>query len=950
MTVASDANRSGPYSGNGVTTVFDYEFRIVDENHVKVIRADADGTETILAIDADYIVSDVGNPAGGQVGLTAALAAGKTLTLLRNVPFTQETDLENQGAYYAETVEAALDLSVMRDQELQEKIDRAVLIPPSEDPAQLDGLVRGILRLADSADSIDVVADNISDVKNVSDHIADVVAAVGAATAAGSSATSAAESASAASGHTSASAGSAAAAATSATAAEAAKNIAQNFASDIVSQGNVPVYATAAGLAVLTIPAGITALRTNGYAAVDDGGGWFAVEVANAGPLKRWQQTSNLGTRRWELRTFRLHVAQLGFVGNGVTDNTDAAQALNAFVLTSAGPKIIDFEPKTYRMGRQQANTGGFAFFNEDMLNFNGVTGLTVNGNGATLKVNDGLKYGSFDPATGLAYSPPGNLFTNVAYAAIVGFLLLVQNSSYVRIDGFNLDGNQDNLNLGGYWGDAAGTPTRPGIQLRAVGFQASFVSQCKFSNIKSFENGLDGLLVVGNGVNEFNSPLDGIVYENCRSYRNGRQALSVGGGRGIIFENCEFSDTGQGRLGSSPRAGVDFEPNGVRWCSDITFINCLVVNNAAVGMITDGSRTKNIKVLGGEIWQGFAANGTTTLGSGDALWLNNGLYGSGFYLENVKIHGCTTNVSPDVVLFNCEQDNATHPDHGVSAANRTYVISGSGGIRKGGKIASDSKRRTSVSNGTFEKVTWHFSGALPDNDPVDLISNSIIDGARYTEAITAPPATGYYLNINSSNVELRGVIVVDGPNVKWASSVSTGSEPRTGLIPVTSNKIRSLLLRVGTGNNTVAQEITAGPAIPTAGARIVGDFHINTSITTPKLLGWKCTAAGTPGNWVPVYTADLRQQTLATDAAFTLTAPTSPERTLHTGTLTAARAVTLATAGATAGDTFRITRTGGGAFNLNVGVGPLKGLATNTWGEFVYDGAAWYLSAYGAL
>ncbi|TIW56674.1 MAG: hypothetical protein E5V54_11175 [Mesorhizobium sp.] len=198
MTIPSATNRSGPYSGNGVTTVFDYEFRIVDENHIKVISADANGVETVLTIDADYIVSDVSNPAGGQVGLTVPLAVGKTLTLLRNVPFTQETDLENQGAYYADTVEASLDLAAMRDQQLQEQLDRAVQIPASEDPAQLDGLVHDILRLADSADNIDTVATNIGAVNNASANMAAIIAAPAQAAAAAASATAAAGSAAAA--------------------------------------------------------------------------------------------------------------------------------------------------------------------------------------------------------------------------------------------------------------------------------------------------------------------------------------------------------------------------------------------------------------------------------------------------------------------------------------------------------------------------------------------------------------------------------------------------------------------------------------------------------------------------------------------------------------------------------------------------------------------------------
>ncbi len=53
-------------------------------------------------------------------------------------------------------VEEAFDLSVRRDQQLSELLDRAVTIPPSSDPAGLNGLVSDILHLKDSADNIDI--------------------------------------------------------------------------------------------------------------------------------------------------------------------------------------------------------------------------------------------------------------------------------------------------------------------------------------------------------------------------------------------------------------------------------------------------------------------------------------------------------------------------------------------------------------------------------------------------------------------------------------------------------------------------------------------------------------------------------------------------------------------------------------------------------------------------
>jgi hypothetical protein len=93
-----------------------------------------------------------------------------------------------------------------------------------------------------------------------------------------------------------------------------------------------------------------------------------------------------------------------------------------------------------------------------------------------------------------------------------------------------------------------------------------------------------------------------------------------------------------------------------------------------------------------------------------------------------------------------------------------------------------------------------------------------------------------------------------------------------------------------------------------------------------------------------------MRSQTLATDAAFTLVVASSPVQTFHTGTLTADRAVTLSTVTAYHGARFRISRSGGGAFNLNIGTTPAKALASGTWCEVVYDGTIWKVSQAGSL
>lgn len=85
-------------------------------------------------------------------------------------------------------------------------------------------------------------------------------------------------------------------------------------------------------------------------------------------------------------------------------------------------------------------------------------------------------------------------------------------------------------------------------------------------------------------------------------------------------------------------------------------------------------------------------------------------------------------------------------------------------------------------------------------------------------------------------------------------------------------------------------------------------------------------------------------------DVGATLTWTSSATTNRWNSTLTSDKVVTLSTTNAINGAKFKIVRTGGGAFNLIVGTGPLKNLAANQWCEVEYDGSAWILSAYGTL
>lgn len=132
MTVVS-SNSKTTLHGNGDARVWPFTFRVVDESHLQVILTTA-GTETLLT--GGYTVTLAGN--GGSVTYPtsgAPLAAGHKITLRRVVPLTQDTDLANQGGFYAETHEDRFDLLAMADQQQQEELDRAIKAPVTDEVA-----------------------------------------------------------------------------------------------------------------------------------------------------------------------------------------------------------------------------------------------------------------------------------------------------------------------------------------------------------------------------------------------------------------------------------------------------------------------------------------------------------------------------------------------------------------------------------------------------------------------------------------------------------------------------------------------------------------------------------------------------------------------------------------------------------------------------------------------
>ncbi|MEW2741019.1 hypothetical protein ABZ131_17830 [Providencia rettgeri] len=113
MTVSSEIS-SNEYTGNGVTTDFDYKFRIFKANQLSVITSDADGDNVVtLRLGTDYTVTGANKSAGGKVILTKPLTNGHKISIARDIPIKQETSFRNQSKFFAETHEDAFDYLTM---------------------------------------------------------------------------------------------------------------------------------------------------------------------------------------------------------------------------------------------------------------------------------------------------------------------------------------------------------------------------------------------------------------------------------------------------------------------------------------------------------------------------------------------------------------------------------------------------------------------------------------------------------------------------------------------------------------------------------------------------------------------------------------------------------------------------------------------------------------------
>lgn len=233
------------YNGNGNATEFAYQFKILDRTDIKVLLTDADGKEKLLTKDyyvdvEKNVVRYPGYAVGAEVPESErppVLPTGWKLTIYREVPVTQETDLPDQ--YPFNQVEDIGDKLTMIAQQLTDVTGRSLKIGVSTS-ADIDTTIPWengkSFRISDDGKTLELSEDPAKVLPLAQGVYAQTQAqaqsAAASATAAAKSEDSAFESAGVAGNSAQSASTSAASAAESARLAEGYKNVAETAKSD----------------------------------------------------------------------------------------------------------------------------------------------------------------------------------------------------------------------------------------------------------------------------------------------------------------------------------------------------------------------------------------------------------------------------------------------------------------------------------------------------------------------------------------------------------------------------------------------------------------------------------------------------------------------------------------------------------------------------------------------
>lgn len=124
MSVPVQVPISGPYTANGTTTQFAYQFYVLLATDLDVYVG---GAKKVYG--TDYSVTQVGNTQGGNVVFVTAPANGLEVIIKRNTPFSRTTDYADNGDLLADVLNDDIDRLWLALQEINANFGSSISRP-----------------------------------------------------------------------------------------------------------------------------------------------------------------------------------------------------------------------------------------------------------------------------------------------------------------------------------------------------------------------------------------------------------------------------------------------------------------------------------------------------------------------------------------------------------------------------------------------------------------------------------------------------------------------------------------------------------------------------------------------------------------------------------------------------------------------------------------------------
>ena len=480
------------------------------------------------------------------------------------------------------------------------------------------------------------------------------------------------------------------------------------------------------------------------------------------------------------------NVRDFGATGRGIDDDTQAFQNAAAMIEREHGGELL-IPAGVYLVGRQDPLAGrpglGYAYRGQPILEIaNCVFPIVIRGAGeqsTVLKARPGLFYGAFDPTTGDPHANAGYYdqapivrFLERDYAAFPypAMINLAHNRGPVLIEDLSLDGNQDALELGGYYSD-------PQYQLPATGIRAYNNDDVTIRRVTSHHQGLDGVTIGWNygDLQGLERP-DTITphrLERVTCDTNGRNALSWVGGNGLEVRRCTFARSGLGRITSAPGAGLDIEPEDNPICRHGRFQETVFLDNAGAGMIADLNGNPNYRDVSVDVTFDHCVFYGSDRPAGHAVWP----YRPGLRFNDCTIYGHVVNA------FGSGNPDLATQFHHCRFEDRNPIPAGEALIETQGDnllfdhcvIVAVRKRALWVDDGATREifrncVIVHRYGGLNPGDFQSLMRGSDLQDVTFLEDLLGiAPGTNPRWWINVGSLRWNNVYVA-GPRVAWGA------------------------------------------------------------------------------------------------------------------------------------------------------------------------------------